>query len=94
MAVIVQVRTILSQNTTDNTSHRAFASLKEAFPTWEEVLEAPSGNMLQALSTLSNILCAHVRRPALYACLAMTTLVTAGTTEAAANARGLPVHVK
>ena len=41
--VWVQVRTILSQNTTDITSHRAFASLKEAFPTWEEVLGAPSG---------------------------------------------------
>ena len=39
----MQVRTILSQNTTDVTSHRAFASLKEAFPTWEEVLGAPSG---------------------------------------------------
>ncbi|CAK0784502.1 hypothetical protein CVIRNUC_007706 [Coccomyxa viridis] len=39
------VRTILSQNTTDITSHRAFASLKEAFPTWEEVLGAPSGKV-------------------------------------------------
>jgi len=29
------VRTILSQNTTDKTSARAFASLKAAFPTWE-----------------------------------------------------------
>lgn len=31
------VGTILSQNTTDNNSKRAFASLKRAFPTWEEV---------------------------------------------------------
>lgn len=31
------VGTILSQNTTDNNSKRAFASLKQAFPTWEEV---------------------------------------------------------
>ncbi|KAG0606665.1 hypothetical protein M758_9G158900 [Ceratodon purpureus] len=31
------VGTILSQNTTDNNSKRAFASLKQVFPTWEEV---------------------------------------------------------
>uniref|UniRef100_A0A7I4D411 HhH-GPD domain-containing protein n=1 Tax=Physcomitrium patens TaxID=3218 RepID=A0A7I4D411_PHYPA len=31
------VGTILSQNTTDNNSRKAFASLKQAFPTWEEV---------------------------------------------------------
>lgn len=34
------VSTILSQNTTDVNSQRAFASLKSAFPTWEEVLTA------------------------------------------------------
>lgn len=34
------VSTILSQNTTDVNSQRAFASLKSAFPTWEEVLAA------------------------------------------------------
>jgi len=31
------VGTILSQNTTDNNSRRSFDSLKQAFPTWEEV---------------------------------------------------------
>lgn len=36
------VRTMLSQNTTDKTSLRAFLSLKAAFPTWEEVMAAPS----------------------------------------------------
>ena len=36
------VRTILSQNTTDRTSARAFASLKEKLPTWEAVLAAPN----------------------------------------------------
>lgn len=40
---MMQVRTILSQNTTDVNSHRAFASLKEAHPTWQSVLEAPPG---------------------------------------------------
>ncbi|XP_074316304.1 putative DNA glycosylase At3g47830 [Silene latifolia] len=34
------VSTILSQNTTDVNSQRAFASLKAAFPTWENVLAA------------------------------------------------------
>ena len=32
------VGTILSQNTTDVNSARAFAALKQRFPTWEEVL--------------------------------------------------------
>ena len=31
------VGTILSQNTTDTNSHRAFGRLKEALPSWEEV---------------------------------------------------------
>ena len=34
------VRTMLSQNTTDITSKRAFEQLKEAFPTWEECYSA------------------------------------------------------
>jgi hypothetical protein len=37
------VRTILSQNTTDITSARAFASLKQQFPTWEDVRLARTG---------------------------------------------------
>ncbi|KAJ4972608.1 hypothetical protein NE237_005782 [Protea cynaroides] len=36
------VSTILSQNTTDANSTRAFASLKRAFPTWEDVHAAES----------------------------------------------------
>ena len=35
------VRTMLSQNTTDITSKRAFDALKVAFPTWEEARVAP-----------------------------------------------------
>ncbi len=34
----VLIRTILSQNTTDRNSHRAFANLKRKFPLWEAVL--------------------------------------------------------
>lgn len=40
---VVQVRTILSQNTTDITSQRAYTSLKQAFPNWELVRTAPLG---------------------------------------------------
>lgn len=36
------VSTILSQNTTDANSQRAFSSLKSAFPTWDDVLAADS----------------------------------------------------
>lgn len=43
------VRTILSQNTTDRTSARAFASLKEAFPTWGEVLAAPAAEVEESI---------------------------------------------
>ena len=32
------VRTILSQNTNDVNSHRAYASLRERFPTWDAVM--------------------------------------------------------
>lgn len=37
------VRTILSQNTTDTTSQRAFSSLKAAFSDWEQVRTAAPG---------------------------------------------------
>lgn len=43
------VSTILSQNTTDVNSHRAFASLKSAFPTWEDVLVAESKHVENAI---------------------------------------------
>ena len=35
------VQTILSQHTSDVNSGRAYASLREAFPTWESVIDAP-----------------------------------------------------
>ncbi|XP_048328896.2 putative DNA glycosylase At3g47830 isoform X2 [Ziziphus jujuba] len=43
------VRTVLSQNTTEINSQRAFASLKSAFPTWEDVLEADSKSIENAI---------------------------------------------
>ncbi|GJR81233.1 putative DNA glycosylase [Tanacetum coccineum] len=43
------VSILLSQNTTDVNSQKAFASLKSAFPTWEEVLAADSESLENAI---------------------------------------------
>ncbi|KAG6432052.1 hypothetical protein SASPL_103625 [Salvia splendens] len=43
------VKTILSQNTTELNSDRAFASLRKAFPTWQHVLEAESKHVEDAI---------------------------------------------
>jgi len=43
------VGTILSQNTSDTNSSRAFRLLKERFPTWEEVLEAPVSELADVI---------------------------------------------
>jgi endonuclease III len=41
------VGTILSQNTTDANSSRAFRALKAAFPSWEAVLAADPADLVQ-----------------------------------------------
>ena len=43
------VLTILSQNTTDVNSQRAFEKLKTKYPTWEKVLEAPKEGIADAI---------------------------------------------
>lgn len=43
------VRAVLSQNTTDVNRDRAFASLREHFPKWEEILEAPTEQVMEAV---------------------------------------------
>jgi endonuclease III len=43
------VMTVLSQHTSDANTARAFASLKTRFPTWEEVLDAPAGEIADAI---------------------------------------------
>ena len=43
------VGTILSQNTTDTNSHRAFCQLKSEFATWEEVRVAPAESIAEAI---------------------------------------------
>lgn len=43
------ISTILSQNTNDVNRDRAFDSLRAAFPTWEEVREAPESEVIEAI---------------------------------------------
>jgi endonuclease-3 len=43
------VATVLSQHTSDRNSERAFASLKERFPAWEDVLAAPAQEVADAI---------------------------------------------
>src|SRR5680860_158813 len=53
----VLVATILSQNTSDTNSSRAFAELKKRFPTWPEVIEAPTEEVAAAIQSggLANV---------------------------------------
>jgi endonuclease III len=43
------VRTLLSQNTTDTTSARAFDTLKLRFPSWDMVRTAPLQDVADAI---------------------------------------------
>ncbi len=43
------VLTILSQNTTDINSGRAFADLRGRYPTWQQVLDAPAVDVADAI---------------------------------------------
>ncbi len=45
------VRTVLSQNTSDINSHRAYALLKEEFPSWGEVLRVPVTRVERTIRT-------------------------------------------
>jgi endonuclease III len=49
--------TILSQNTSDTNSRRAFDSLRDAYPTWEAVAKAPTRRVAEAIRSggLANI---------------------------------------
>mgnify|MGYP000851305502 FL=1 len=48
-AVDELVLTILSQNTSDLNSGRAFANLREVYPSWEDVLAAPPDRLAEAI---------------------------------------------
>jgi endonuclease-3 len=45
------VSTILSQNTTDANRDRAFDSLRSVFPSWEEVRDGESSDVIEAIRT-------------------------------------------
>jgi endonuclease-3 len=48
-AVAELVLTILSQNTSDANSGRAFVRLLERFPTWDDVIDAPLPELIEAI---------------------------------------------
>jgi len=58
------VRTILSQNTTDTNRDRAFARLREKFPTWESVANAPTPELAEAIRPggLANVKAPRIRQ--------------------------------
>ena len=43
------IATILSQNTSDNNSHRAYRNLKQDFKSWEELRKAPLRKIVQSI---------------------------------------------
>ena len=43
------IGTLLSQNTNDRNSHRAYLELRRRFPTWKKVAEAPVGAIASAI---------------------------------------------
>jgi endonuclease III len=58
------IATILSQSTTDLNSGRAYATLRERFPNWEEVLDAPITEVYDAIKAagLGNIKAARIQQ--------------------------------
>ena len=58
------VQTILSQSTSDLNSGRAYESLRRRFPTWEEALDAPVGEVYEAIrqAGLGNIKAPRIQR--------------------------------
>jgi endonuclease-3 len=62
--ISVLIGTILSQNTSDHNSHRAFANLRAQFSEWEEVRRAPVSKIEKAIRTggLSRIKAARIKR--------------------------------
>ena len=48
-AVSTLICTILSQNTNDNNRDRAYTALREKFPTWEHVRDAPTRQVVAAI---------------------------------------------
>jgi hypothetical protein len=77
--LLLQVRTILSQNTTDITSQRAYTSLKQSFPNWELVrTAAPGENSLPVLSRPANCLLAAAHPATCLAPVGLALLIQSG----------------
>ncbi|HTU02238.1 MAG TPA: endonuclease III [Candidatus Sulfotelmatobacter sp.] len=57
------VQTLLSQNTSDQNSHRAYVELRERFRTWEEVRQAPLRALAAAIRSggLANIKAVRIK---------------------------------
>ncbi|MGH2730884.1 MAG: endonuclease III domain-containing protein [Actinomycetota bacterium] len=57
------ILTVLSQNTSDSNRDRAYASLRERFPTWEQVLDAPVEDVVAAIRAggIANIKAARIK---------------------------------
>lgn len=47
--VATLVSTILSQNTSDTNTERAFASLRQRFPSWDDVVQAQTSDVVEAI---------------------------------------------
>lgn len=58
------VETILSQNTTDKNSHRAYLSLRRTFPTWSAVAEATASSIAARIwqGGLANIKAPRIKK--------------------------------
>ncbi|MEA2514087.1 MAG: endonuclease [Thermomicrobiales bacterium] len=61
------VGTILSQHTSDTNTERAFASLRGRFPTWQQVVDAPTGAVADAIRSGG---LANLKAPRIQAALA------------------------
>jgi endonuclease-3 len=57
------IRTILSQNTSDVNSHRAFRALKQRFPTWQQARQASTAAVAEAIGSggLANVKAVRIR---------------------------------
>lgn len=64
------VLTILSQNTSDTNSRRAFERLRARFPSWEAVRDAPAGAVVEAIRPAG---LAALKAPRIQAALRRTT---------------------
>lgn len=58
------ILTILSQNTNDENSSKAYEALRARFPSWQAVMEAPSSAVAEAIRTggLANIKAPRIQR--------------------------------